>query len=91
MLKDVSIFLMITGGVLFAGYLLVYHYRMLGRILARAIGGTAAIIIINYLLSMVGIHNGVGVNVYTILAVGFLGSQGLLFLYVLVGFLALFY
>lgn len=89
--NKVSLFLIIIGGILMAGYLLVYHYKMLGRILVRMIGGMCTIVIINYLLSIIEINSGVGVNLYTMLAAGFLGLQGLLFLYVTAGFLALFY
>lgn len=89
--EKASLFLIIAGGIMLAGYLLVYHYQQLGRILVRTIGGVCAIVIINYLLSVIEIKSGVGVNVYTMLAAGFLGVQGLLFLYLTAGFLALFY
>lgn len=91
MSNNVSLILIIIGGILLIGYLLVYHYQLLGRMLVRMIGGVCGIIILNYLLSVIEIKSGVGVNVYTLLTAGFLGVQGLLFLYVTAGFLALFY
>ncbi len=61
--------------------LLVYPLRVLTKIAASSLVGAAFLVAFNFLGGFVGLS--IGVNIFTVLTVGFLGAPGLLTLLII--------
>lgn len=81
---DLNVVLAIAFGIMglyLLARLLVYPLRVLTKIAASSLIGAVLLVVFNFLGGFVGLS--IGVNIFTVLTVGFLGAPGFLTLLII--------